>query len=93
MPEKRFYKKPQQPTTEVAHPLDARARTSTWCSAATIRQSGLATILAYVNPLVAWLWIGGVVMALGTVVAMWPIGRRAPRAGVRASAAPSVPAE
>ena len=35
-------------------------------------QSQLATILAYVNPLVAWLWIGGIVMGLGTLVTMWP---------------------
>ena len=34
--------------------------------------SGLVTIQAYVNPLVAWLWIGGFIMGLGTLVTMWP---------------------
>jgi cytochrome c-type biogenesis protein CcmF len=34
--------------------------------------SGLATIQAYVNPLVAWLWIGGFIMGAGTIVTMWP---------------------
>jgi cytochrome c biogenesis factor len=25
-----------------------------------------------VNPLVAWLWIGGFIMGAGTIVTMWP---------------------
>jgi len=32
----------------------------------------VATILAYVNPLVVWIWIGGLVLALGTGIAVWP---------------------
>ena len=35
-------------------------------------QSKLATILAYVNPLVVWIWLGGLVTALGTGIAVWP---------------------
>ena len=31
-----------------------------------------------VQPLIVWLWIGGGVMALGTVLAAWPGGRRRP---------------
>jgi cytochrome c-type biogenesis protein CcmF len=31
-----------------------------------------ATFKAYVNPLVNWLWIGGLVFVLGTLVAAWP---------------------
>jgi cytochrome c-type biogenesis protein CcmF len=31
-----------------------------------------------VQPLVVWLWIGGLVMALGTVLAIFPSGRRRP---------------
>jgi len=31
-----------------------------------------ATFKAYVNPLVNWLWIGGLVFILGTLVAGWP---------------------
>jgi cytochrome c-type biogenesis protein CcmF len=31
-----------------------------------------ATFKAYVNPLVNWLWIGGLVFILGTAVAAWP---------------------
>jgi cytochrome c-type biogenesis protein CcmF len=32
------------------------------------RQTGAATIRAWVNPLVAWIWVGGGVMALGMLV-------------------------
>jgi cytochrome c biogenesis factor len=34
-----------------------------------------------VNPMVLWLWIGGGVMALGTIVALLPVRRRAGDAG------------
>jgi cytochrome c-type biogenesis protein CcmF len=30
------------------------------------------TIQAQVNPLVNWLWIGGAVMVLGGIIALWP---------------------
>lgn len=35
-----------------------------------------ATIRAIVNPAVSWLWIGGMVIGLGSVVAIWPRRRR-----------------
>ena len=41
------------------------------------RPEGTAVIGVNVQPLVVWLWIGGMVMALGTVLAAWP-GRRRP---------------
>lgn len=31
-----------------------------------------ATFKAYINPLVNWIWIGGVVFILGTLIAAWP---------------------
>jgi cytochrome c-type biogenesis protein CcmF len=34
-----------------------------------------ASFKAYINPLVNWLWIGGFVFILGTVVAAWPAGQ------------------
>jgi len=89
-PEKRFYKKPQQPTTEVA--MRATLTEDLYLVLGSYdEQSGLVTILAYVNPLVSWIWIGGVIMALGTTVAMWPTAaeRRAPAyalGGVRVTA-------
>jgi cytochrome c-type biogenesis protein CcmF len=47
---------------------------------------GSAVIGVLVQPLVAWLWIGGGVMALGTLLALWPERRR------RAPAPPPAPA-
>jgi cytochrome c-type biogenesis protein CcmF len=70
-PEKRFYKKPQQPTTEVA--LRTRPTEDLYVVLGSHDpQTGLVTILGYVEPLVMWLWIGGVILALGTGIAMWP---------------------
>ncbi|MEX0911837.1 MAG: heme lyase CcmF/NrfE family subunit [Gemmatimonadota bacterium] len=31
-----------------------------------------ATLRILINPLVPWIWMGGVIMALGTLVALWP---------------------
>ncbi len=48
----------------------------------------LATFRILVNPLVPWIWLGGLVMAIGTLIAMWPAAepaRPAPRARARAA--------
>ncbi len=34
-----------------------------------------ATVKVLVRPLVSWIWIGGFIMGLGTLVAIWPMGR------------------
>ena len=34
--------------------------------------SGKAIVEVFINPLVAWVWIGGFVMFLGTLLAMVP---------------------
>jgi cytochrome c-type biogenesis protein CcmF len=39
--------------------------------------SKTATFKVFVNPLVFWIWLGGLVMVLGTVIAIWP-ERRSP---------------
>ena len=33
-----------------------------------------ATIRAIVNPGMAWLWIGGLIMGIGSLIAIWPRG-------------------
>ena len=35
-------------------------------------QSGFGTIKAFINPLIQFLWIGGIILMIGTFVAMWP---------------------
>ena len=37
-------------------------------------REGQATVKVMVRPLVSWIWIGGGVMMLGTVLALWPFG-------------------
>jgi cytochrome c-type biogenesis protein CcmF len=41
-----------------------------------------ARIKVFVKPLILWLWIGGGLTALGTVLAAFPGGRRRPEAPV-----------
>jgi cytochrome c-type biogenesis protein CcmF len=90
-PEKRFYKKPQQPTTEVA--MRSTLTEDLYLVLGSYDPpSGVATIQAYVNPLVSWLWVGGLVMALGTVVTMWPSAAER-RAAAYALGGAEVPAE
>ncbi|MFH1906082.1 MAG: cytochrome c-type biogenesis CcmF C-terminal domain-containing protein, partial [Chloroflexota bacterium] len=31
----------------------------------------LATFKIYINPLINWVWIGGLIMILGTIIAAW----------------------
>jgi cytochrome c-type biogenesis protein CcmF len=70
-PEKRFYKKQQQPTTEVA--LRSTLLEDLYLVLGSYDdKAGLMTMIVFVNPLVNWLWIGGLVMVLGTVVVMSP---------------------
>jgi cytochrome c-type biogenesis protein CcmF len=42
-------------------------------------EDGRAIFRIYVNPLVGWMWLSGLVMLLGTVVALWPERSRASR--------------
>jgi cytochrome c-type biogenesis protein CcmF len=70
-PEKRFYKKPKQPTTEVANRSTLREDLYVVLGAYDPKTE-VITILGYVNPLVVWIWLGGLILALGTLVAVWP---------------------
>ncbi|MCK6555235.1 heme lyase CcmF/NrfE family subunit [Candidatus Binatia bacterium] len=70
-PEKRFYKKPEQPTTEVA--FRSTLGGDLYLVLGSYDQATrTATILAYINPLIGFLWWGGIVAALGTVITIWP---------------------
>jgi cytochrome c-type biogenesis protein CcmF len=35
-----------------------------------------ATIKAFVEPLVPWIWLGGLIVCLGATISMWPAARR-----------------
>ena len=38
-----------------------------------------ASFKAYINPLINWLWFGGLVFILGTMLAAWPTKTRQPQ--------------
>src|SRR5439155_1403828 len=85
-PEKRFYKRPGQPTTEVA--IRKTLREDLYLVLGALDpSSGLVTFQTFLNPLVSWLWIGGAVMVIGTAVVMTPTpAERHARATVEARA-------
>jgi cytochrome c-type biogenesis protein CcmF len=70
-PEKRLYKKQNQPTTEVA--IRPTLLEDLYVVLGSYDEpSGLVTFQVFVNPLLSWLWIGGFVLVLGTCVTMMP---------------------
>ena len=69
-PEKEFYKGQNQPVSEV----DVRSTLASdlYVILADFSEDESATIKVYHNPMVKWLWTGGWVIALGTMVCAWP---------------------
>lgn len=74
LPEKRFYFASEQPSSEVAiarslsHDLYV-------VHAGYNEDQTKAVVQAYLNPLVNWVWIGGLVMILGTMICLLPAPR------------------
>jgi cytochrome c-type biogenesis protein CcmF len=73
-PEKQFFDNfPQQPSTKVglrSTPFeDLYVVLGDWTGDGAAAQVSLAI---FINPLVSWIWAGGVLLLLGTVVTMWP---------------------
>jgi len=69
-PARDFYFADQQPSTEVA--LDSGASRDLYAVLGGLDEQGLARVSIFVNPLVMWLWIAGVVIFAGGLVAAWP---------------------
>ncbi len=88
-PERRFYKASQQPISHVAI-RSSLAEDLYVVLAGQDADTGKAIIQVFVNPLVGWVWIGGLVVFLGTLLALVPSrvereiaeARRAPEATV-----------
>jgi len=73
-PGKKFYPQEQQPIAHVAY--RSGWREDFYLVLGDFSRDGqLATVLAMVNPLVSWIWLGGVVITLGTALLVLP-GRR-----------------
>lgn len=70
-PSKRFYPSEQQPIGSVDVRSTPREDLYLILSSFT-RDGASATLKVLIRPLVMWIWIGGAVMALGALVAIWP---------------------
>ena len=73
VPEKSLYKGQDQPTTDVA--IHSSFKEDVYAILAGYDKE-TATFKILVNPLVSWLWAGGLLMAFGTGIAMLPERRR-----------------
>jgi cytochrome c-type biogenesis protein CcmF len=73
-PDRRFYRNfERQPSTSVAirtTPFEDLYVVITGWEA-----DGSASFIVYTNPLVIWLWLGGLVAVVGTLIALWPDAR------------------
>jgi cytochrome c-type biogenesis protein CcmF len=70
-PEKRFYPNSEQTTSEVRmyHALNE----DVYVVFANVKEeNNKAVIQVWINPLVSWVWLGGYVLALGTIVTLLP---------------------
>ncbi len=78
LPEKALYRNQDQPTSEVA--IHTSLKEDLYVILAGYDED-VATFKVLVNPLVVWLWIGGVVMAVGTIIVMLPDRRKRKKSG------------
>ena len=67
-PEKRVYLASQSPSTEMA--IDAGFTRDLFITLGEERDSGAWSMSLYIKPLVRWVWLGSILMALGAVVAV-----------------------
>ena len=70
-PEKRYYTASEQPTTEVR--IKTGLKEDVYVVFAGVSEdTDLAVIQVWINPLVTWVWIGGLVLTLGTILTVLP---------------------
>ena len=70
-PEKRVYKASEQASSEVAMRSNLKEDLYAVFAGVT-EETGKAVIQLYLNPLVTWIWIGGIVMMVGTAICIFP---------------------
>ncbi|HUT21424.1 MAG TPA: heme lyase CcmF/NrfE family subunit [Anaerolineae bacterium] len=73
-PEKAFHWNVEQWVTEVA--IRSTLKEDLYLILAGSDQDGLASFRILINPLVAWLWVGGSMLLAGGVLAWWPAPER-----------------
>ena len=75
LPEKRMYWLEQQPTSIPS--IYSTWREDLYLVLTAVEKDGSATFSVHRNPLVNWLWIGGMVAILGSISILWPHPERA----------------
>jgi cytochrome c-type biogenesis protein CcmF len=84
-PERAFYPQHEQPVSEVA--ILGGFWEDLYVVLSGMDEKGEALLQVFVNPLVGWIWAGGWVMVVGTLVAVWPERRRRRAAGMAVAGA------
>lgn len=74
-PERAYYPKHEQAVSEVA--IHGGLWEDVYVVLGNISEGGEAFVQVHINPLVGWIWVGGWVMVVGTLVAIWPEKGRA----------------
>jgi cytochrome c-type biogenesis protein CcmF len=81
-----------EPSTEVG--IKSSFKEDVYIVLAGVRGDGSAEIRVTFNPLVRWVWLGGVLMAIGGLIVMWPQARkRRVQGGYAATMEPREPDE
>ncbi|MCU0634741.1 MAG: heme lyase CcmF/NrfE family subunit [Gemmatimonadaceae bacterium] len=89
-PRMNFYPRSEQPVPTPS--VRSRPQGDLYLNLQAFAQDGsTATIRAIVEPLVPWIWVGGFVVFLGSVISTWPTARSARRRTVPAPSAGAVP--
>jgi cytochrome c-type biogenesis protein CcmF len=73
-PQRNLHSNVEGAVTEVA--LRSNLKEDLYVVLASLESDGLAAFQVLINPMVIWLWIGGVVLILGTLIAGWPPRKR-----------------
>ena len=77
-PEKRLYFQQEQPSTIPA--IAASLGGDLYLILVGLEPDQSVALKAYVNPLVNWIWFGGLVFVIGNTLLLWPMPVR-PRSG------------
>jgi len=85
-PEKRMYWLEQQPASIPS--IHSTLREDLYVILTAVEPDGSATVKVYRNPLVNWIWLGGLTFVLGALVVLWPHPERAGPAATGCSRGP-----
>ena len=90
LPERHFYKSMEQGTTEVS--IYSSLQEDFYLIMVGWSDDGSAKFQVYINPLVNWVWAGGIVFVLGSLWSAWPTPRDRRLAGLDRRTVQSLPA-